>query len=263
MYKSILKIIMKKLKAAIPSIIRNKLRRLSLSLIEYRSARLSTEEVFTEIYKRNRWGGRFGELNSGTGSSEEYAAPYVEMLYKQAALEGFTGRTFVDLGCGDFRVGQRIVDLASRYVAVDIVNSVVQTNRRLYDSDKIEFVHSDIILDDLPQGDVCMIRQVLQHLSNDQIMVILSKVNIYRWVFITEHYPSGGEARINLDKQQGAGTRVDAGSGVYLTESPFNLRSSDLTELLSIPLRSGPSGCDSGVVKTFLYKPREIWNSEM
>ena len=39
--------------------------------------------------------------------------------------ERFRGGAFVDLGCGDFRVGRRIAPLAGRYVGCDVVGSLI------------------------------------------------------------------------------------------------------------------------------------------
>jgi hypothetical protein len=77
-----------------------------LRMADHRASKRSTEEVFSEIYARSAWGGRAGELHSGSGSDEIIVQPYVAMLRAVAETEGFSGSTFVDLGCGDFRVGQ-------------------------------------------------------------------------------------------------------------------------------------------------------------
>src|SRR5215831_11521898 len=75
------------------------------------------EVVFSEIYKKNKWGGVKGEFYSGPGSTDEkMVSPYIAMIYEKAFAEGFVGLTFVDLGCGDFRVSRRLLSLCSRYI---------------------------------------------------------------------------------------------------------------------------------------------------
>ena len=68
-----------------------------------------------------------------------------------------------------------------------------------------------------------LIRQVLQHLSNAQVAKILPKLTQYRFAVITEHLPGFGGFKPNIDKETGADHRVSFGSGLVLTDPPFNL----------------------------------------
>lgn len=92
-------------------------------------------------------------------------------------------------------------------------------------------------------------RQVLQHLSNTDIAAIIPKLSAYRWVLITEHYPTE-TARVvpNLDKVAGAHTRMYRNSAVYLTEPPFSIPSELFRMVLEVP--SAP-----GTLRTYLYRP--------
>lgn len=222
-----------------------------------RNRNKNVEQVFTEIYSNNTWGGAKGEFSSGAGTTDgSTVSPYVAMLSAKAAAEGFLGMTFVDLGCGDFRVGRQLLPLCSRYVGVDVVKSLVSRNQAQYGNESTRFVHLNIVDDPLPDGDVCFLRQVLQHLSNQQIIAILKKLQKYRWVFITEHYPTDNDAvRPNLDKVHGGDVRVYENSGVYLSESPFALPKHALSEVLTVPGIGMGAGNDPGVIRTFLYTP--------
>ena len=248
------------IKRFMPGFALNFYRRAFRVIEDIKNARRTTEDVFGEIYKKNKWGGKRGELNSGSGSDDDIVVPYVEMLESLSKSEGFSGLTLVDLGCGDFRVGRKILPLCRTYIGVDIVRPVVDRNNRLYGTDSTKFVHLNIIDDTLPDGDVCTIRQVLQHLSNDQIVRIVGKLEKYKWVIITEHHPSdGGDIILNVDKPHGGGIRADFNSGVYLLAAPFNLPADNVREVLQVPARARSDGKDAGVIKTFLYKPRAAW----
>jgi SAM-dependent methyltransferase len=222
-----------------------------------RNRKRSVEEVFTGIYEENKWGGEPGDFSSGLGSTvSQIVLPYVNMVSEKAASEPFVGKTFVDLGCGDFRVGRQLLSLCSKYVGVDIVRPLVEKNQREYGSSSVSFVHLDIIEDDLPHGDVCFLRQVLQHLSNQQIACVLQKLDRYRWVFITEHYPDDNVAiRPNLDKVHGEDIRAYRNSGVYLSCPPFNLPEERLEVVLEVPGTELESGISPGIIRTFLYRP--------
>ena len=216
----------------------------------------TVEKVFTDIYLHNKWGGAKGEFSSGSGSVDQaIVSRYVEMLSKLAVSEGFKGLKFVDLGCGDFHIGQQLVSLCKHYSGVDIVKPLIERNQKLFGNQYINFLHLNILEDNLPDGDVCFVRQVLQHLSNLQIGMLLEKLKKYRWVFITEHYPTdNAEIVPNIDKVHGSDIRIYDNSGVYLVLPPFKLSPSALSVVLEVPGAVVPSG-DRGVIRTFLYKP--------
>lgn len=215
------------------------------------------EEVFTEIYERNLWGGVQGEFCSGSGSSNEDAvSAYISMVAEKASSEGFLGRTFVDLGCGDFRVGRRLIPYCSEYTGGDVVRSLIRTNEEKYGGPAVRFRHLDIVKEDLPAGDVCFVRQVFQHLSNQQINSVIPKLRGYGWVFITEHYPPDGDAVMpNRDKIHGGDIRLYENSGVYLSEAPFNLPERALEKVLDVSW-CATDGAGAGFLRTFLFRPK-------
>jgi SAM-dependent methyltransferase len=178
------------------------------------------------------------------------------MIATRAASDGFAGLRFVDLGCGDFRVGRQLLPLCSSYAGVDIVEPVVQHNQQTYGNPTTHFMHLDIVSSPLPQGDVCFVRQVLQHLSNAQISAVLAKLVAYRWVFITEHYPSDRHGVVpNKDKPHGGDIRAYDNSGVYLDEEPFSLPAGRLAKVLSVRGIGLSHGADQGEIVTYLYRP--------
>lgn len=165
---------------------------------------------------------------------------------------------FVDLGCGDFTVGSKLLPFCSNYIGVDIVEPLIKYNKETHGNATTSFLHLDIINDELPNGDVCFVRQVLQHLSNSQILAILKKVEKYRWVFITEHYPAKHiEVKPNIDKVHRADIRLYLNSGVYLSEPPFSLPREDLRMVLEVPDCGENQGSANGVIRTYLYKPKQ------
>lgn len=217
----------------------------------------SPESVFTEIYRKNQWGGEAGEPCSGGGSAEALIAdPYVDLLERHAERFGFKGMDFVDLGCGDMRIGSRLIPLCRNYVGVDVVRYLVERLRDEFGSERVSFAHLDIVDEDLPAGDVCFLRQVLQHLSNRQIRRILPKLRKYKRVYVTEHIPVAERfLTVNLDKPPGGGIRLDRGSGVDLCAPPFNLPATAFEVVLETP--GDPGGAsEAGVIRTVLYQPQ-------
>ena len=125
----------------------------------------SSSETFTEIYEKNLWGGEPGAFFSGDGSAEEYAAVYAANVSK---FKENGCRNIVDIGCGVFRVASKLISEEISYTGIDVVPSLIDRNRELYSSESVTFLKLDATSEDLPDGDVCLIRQVLQHLSNDE-----------------------------------------------------------------------------------------------
>jgi SAM-dependent methyltransferase len=192
---------------------------------------LSVAEAFSQTYRTKLWGEVEGEkFFSGGGSLEEFAAPYISWLTRFIA-EREIG-TVVDLGCGDFLVGQRICSArAVNYVGVDIVPDLIAYNNSRFRSESISFKCANIIEDELPDGDICLIRQVLQHLSNKQISRVLANCAKFQYLLATEDVYSGPGMCPNLDIMHGPDNRLFQRSGVFLDRAPFNMRTQNVLEI--------------------------------
>lgn len=191
-------------------------------------------EIFTDIYKNGTWG-RCGEYYSGEGSyKEEFVEPYCQLV--KQFIEEHDIKTVVDLGCGDFHVASLWLDENTDYKGVDIVEDMIQSHREKYGAENRHFYCLDMVSDELPDGDLCLIRQVLQHLTNREISMILKKLAKYPYVIITEHRTVKEDADVyNVDISAGAGTRNGLQSGIYLDEEPF---SCNCKVLMQIPYPS-------------------------
>lgn len=211
---------------------RHRVRALRARLSSVRSRNRGLQEIFEDIYTNRSWGGQenAGAFNSGSGSDSGPSKPYVDTIRKYIRESG-AGKV-VDLGCGDFRVGSRIVaGLEIRYTGVDIARPLIAHLNATAAGPMIDFQCLNIVDDPLPQGDLYLIRQVLQHLSNQQISTILRKLKGAA-VIVTEHIPTGRSAKWNKDKVAGPDIRLFRHSGVFLEHPPFSL---DLETLLEVP----------------------------
>lgn len=225
-------------------------RRRAIAAMRARNSTRACADVFAEIYSERLWGD--GELSplSGSGSTSSVVDPYISLV---GQLIGELGvGSIVDVGCGDFTVGQRVAPLVERYVGVDLVASVVERNIELYGGVGVGFACLDATRDPLPDGDLCLVRQVLQHLSNSQIASALRNLSKYEYVLITEHYPSEDRLRAaNTDKPHGADTRVVDGSAVVLSEAPFMITAEELLRVNA----SSPLVSSGETIRSFLWRP--------
>jgi SAM-dependent methyltransferase len=184
------------------------------------------KDVFDEIYQRSEWGAATpGAFYSGTGSTEQAASVYAQTI--RTFIQDRHITRVLDLGCGDFSVGRQFQMEGVQYIGVDIVESVIQRIQQQYGTSSTSFQCLDVLMDDLPDADLCLIRQVIQHLSNAEIMTVVERIirsKKYPYVIVTEHYPAPGvKARPNVDKPHGPDTRIVDGSAVYLDRPPFNV----------------------------------------
>jgi SAM-dependent methyltransferase len=205
-----------KVKRLIPPPLLRMRHRWMLANIRRRYGKMTTEEAFSEIYRRRLWGS-----GSGTGSEERYSKAYCDFVVR-FALERRVKRV-VDIGCGDFSVGRRIAEAGFEYIGVDVVPEVIQGLQCQFGRKGVTFLRLDAITENPPAADLCLIRQVLQHLSNAEIVRVLDNCRHYPQVLVTEHLPMGGNIIPNKDKPHGPDTRVYDNSGVFLDEPPFSL----------------------------------------
>ena len=207
-----------------------------------------TKDAMEQIYEMKLWGDNRSDFYSGDGSHHpEIVDPYIEVV--RSFLTSFeTSLVVCDLGCGDFNVGINLVKFTRKYVAVDIVEDLIERNKGIFKEDNLEFRCLDIAVDELPSGDCALVRQVLQHLSNDEVGSILKKLTDFQYVIITEHLPEG-DFIPNKNIISGQGTRLKKQSGLDVLAPPFELKVKEEKRILSQPSVDG-----NGLIVTTLYK---------
>ena len=213
-----------------------------------------TKAVMEQIYEKQLWGGKDFDFYSGEGShSPTIINPYIE-----AVTEFLTSQkdklTVCDLGCGDFNIGKHFVEHTQKYIAIDIVESLIKRNKTQFKADNLEFQCLDISKDSLPNADCIILRQVLQHLSNEEIKNIVNKLSIYKYIILTEHLPIR-DFKPNKDKITSQGIRLKQNSGVDLLKAPFNLNAREEKLLNEVVLEHG-----KGKIRTSLISLNPIIN---
>ena len=159
------------------------------------------KKVFETIYKKNIW-----IHGSGPGSFPENTIEY--RVFLQKFLADFAIKSVVDVGCGDWQFSRFIDWSGITYTGIDIVASVIEKNNTLYKKENIRFYHGDIVTYQPPKADLLILKDVLQHLSNKNILTILKKTKEYKYVLIindyTEHNSdcfNGGYRPLNINNK--------------------------------------------------------------
>ena len=245
---------MKKIiKKIIPSFFQKFIKNILENLEKKKFKNMTNKQIFGEIYKKKLWSsdeakGKF-KYYSGTGShNEEFTKIYINKIKEFLQLLP-TKPDVVDLGCGDFEIGRKIRKYCANYVAVDVFEDLILYNKKKYHDFNVIFETIDITQDELPKGEVCFLRTVLQHLSNESIIRFLKLMkNKYKYLVITEHLPENPNFIPNKDMDSGPFIRLDKNSGIDLTKKPFNL--DVVSEKILCDIKSNENYKFNGVMNT-------------
>ncbi len=206
-----------------------------------------TKDAMEQIYEKKLWGGNEFDFYSGIGSHHSAIVnPYINAVI--TFLTSFKeALTVCDLGCGDFNVGKELVKFTKKYIAVDIVQPLINRNKEKFKGENLTFECIDIVKDKIPSADCILLRQVLQHLSNAEVCKVVKKIQGFKYVILTEHIPEG-DFIPNKDIISGQGIRLKKQSGLNLLAAPFNFKIKEQQQLVAVVLEN-----NKGIIVTTLY----------
>jgi len=149
------------------------------------------ETVFTNIYLNCVWGDNKNSNysgSSGIGSTLEYNSQYIPFI--KSFIANYETNVVVDLGCGDFICGPDIYkDNGVIYYGLDVYKELILYHNKPENFIRynINFKHIDFYtnMNAIPHGDLCIIKDVLQHWSNKCIYELLDFIiNSRRFKYI-------------------------------------------------------------------------------
>ncbi|MHB1247092.1 MAG: class I SAM-dependent methyltransferase [Sulfuriferula sp.] len=189
----------------------------------------TNNQAFSKIYDRHVWQ---GDSLSGPGSDAERTSEFRALLEK--FLRSHEIRSVVDLGCGDWSYSQLIDWTGIKYIGIDAVDSVIEKNQRQHAKSNISFLSMDAACQGLPQADLLIVKEVLQHLPNQDVQSILTKAQTYPYaIFVNDisHHVRGTWKQL-WRWQSICPTNTDISPGSYrllaLREPPFSLTATHL-----------------------------------
>lgn len=167
-------------------------------------------ERFEKIYEQNEW-----HYGSGEGSLIIYTRSYINFL-QNFFVENHI-KSVVDFGCGDWQFSQYIDWSGIRYYGCDLVESIIDNNKKLYSQPNISFHLLNGSDDELPNADLFIAKDVLQHWSNNSIKAFIPALAKYPLSLIT-----------NCINPRGLTDNHDIADGEFrpldLRLPPFNLK---------------------------------------
>jgi len=128
---------------------------------------MSKEEIFTHIYKKNRW-------ESEKAVDLEITKTLREELPQ--LLKKLQVKSLLDIPCGDFwwlsSVDLGFVD----YTGLDIVEHVIQNDIKQYANEKRRFLKFDILNDVLTKADVVCCKDLFIHLPLEDCLKSIKNI---------------------------------------------------------------------------------------
>lgn len=165
-------------------------------------------EVFANIYRQNHWG-----IGSGGGSTDEATTVYRKFL--SDFIKDNKVKSVVDLGCGYWAFNDLIKWHGASYTGIDVVEAV-QDHNRLHHGDVGGFITADIRTCNIPKCDLLIIKDVMIHWMNAEVLAFFERELPAKYVLIT-----------NDDRVENVNTDI-AVPGHYrdidITKEPFNIK---------------------------------------
>lgn len=131
------------------------------------------KHAFEKIYNEGYWG---IDVKSGAGSTLDATKVTRQIILK--VIKDCEINSIVDVACGDFTwmpvVLNELQD-SVKYRGCDIVENLVVKHQRDYPQYNFQFL--DFVEGEIPQGDLILCRDVLQHLPVKDINKALSNIS--------------------------------------------------------------------------------------
>ena len=141
---------------------------------------MTNQNIFEKLYSERLW--QVGSSLSGPGSDPENALVYVS--YVEKLIEKFNRVQILDIGHGDWAMWPKDFFKNLDYVGIDVVKDLNEFVKKTYGSKNIQFIQLDASKDQLPDADLVLIKDVLMHLSNEDISKILQKLKKFSLTII-------------------------------------------------------------------------------
>lgn len=129
---------------------------------------------FDKIYNNGLWNDNIKTIPlSGPGSSLTNTLKYRELL--DNITDELNIKSIVDVGCGDLTwMPYTNTFKMCKYTGIDIVKSLIESHSITH-IDK-SFLCMDAVVEDVPCGDLVILRDILFHLSHEDVINLLNNI---------------------------------------------------------------------------------------
>ena len=137
--------------------------------------------IFNLIFKSYHWRDyhktTINESDSGLGSDlivTKQLIKDLDIFFKNNQIT-----SILDIACGDFFWMKKLINNNKHlnYLGLEIVESIVKNNNKMFSNQKVKFKCSDVINEGLPQNhDFILVRDFLIHIKNTDIINLVQKI---------------------------------------------------------------------------------------
>ena len=195
---------------------------------------LAHAEIFDFIYTSSTW-----RPGSGPGSTPKNTEPYRAFL--QDFLKKHAIRSVLDAGSGDWQFSQLIDWSGIDYLGLD-VSSVALSNSKKHAAPNIRFVEGDFRTYDVPAADLLLMKDVIQHWPNSDVLAVLPKFKQFRFCLITNGFAPGKMAIVNTPSATGGWRPVDLSLPPFTVPGSYVFTYHGDEEKRVYLIQSGPVG---------------------
>ncbi len=169
--------------------------------------------------------------SSGGGSHPYFTIEYRAFLDKFIRMNNV--KTILDIGCGDWQFTKYLNFEGIGYIGLDVVPSVVKKNIERYAAKNIRFAIMPEDFSRLPAADLLIMKDVLQHFPNREIMRFAKEVfPSFKFCLLTNSYVKIN-TRTNTDVAFGGFRCLDLSAPPYSFDGCYVLEfSSSMWERL-------------------------------
>ncbi len=172
------------------------------------------EEKFKLIYKFSYWKSSTSISFSGSGSEMSATQNIRRDLFEFIKRENIN--TILDAPCGDYYwMSQMKLDHLD-YTGADIVDEIIEDNKKKYGKKNLKFIKIDIIKDSLKKYDLIINRDCLVHFDNNEIIETLNNIKKSNSTFF-------GSTIFSEKYSNDLSKKPDKWRPINLTKDPFNL----------------------------------------
>ena len=151
------------------------------------ASEMSNSEIFSRIYRNREWNGDgLATSLSGPGSTVSASKFYVDQVLSFIKEKDIT--TVVDVGHGDWLMWPSDCFKNISYTGFDVADEISEICTDKFGTENIKFINKDATLIKLPHSELILIKDVLGHLTVEDIQLILSKASKFRYVIICEGF---------------------------------------------------------------------------
>jgi len=181
------------------------------------------KKIFTSIYKSNHWVQDEDVLSkefisvSGHGSNLNTEQFYNLVKNFTKIINKYDINSIIDMPCGDFLWIKEIIKNKNiEYLGIDIVEELIEENKKKYQDKKIKFECHDIVnFSTIKELDLILIRDLFIHIKNSEIKKIIHNIKNMNFKYVMLNSYNNKE---NKDVVIGQHRKVN------LLIEPFNMK---------------------------------------